>query len=102
MIGFHTAFVTDERNALGEGAAAGVQVELPLMPGACHDRSHNLPGGQISSRVGTTVLCDDEAIGIGQVKDGQFVVAARDKACPTDGAFADRQQSSPTIVRHGA
>lgn len=64
IAGFDAAFIADQCNALGEGTATGVEIELPLMPGACHAGAVHFASGEVATGVRATVLGDDEAIGI--------------------------------------
>ena len=69
------------------------------MPGARHGPRLDAARREIPPGVWATVSRDDESIGIGQMKNGQFPAIDEDESSGARRAFIGRRNAEPGVCR---
>ncbi len=69
------------------------------MPRTRHGPRLDAARREIPAGVWTTVSCDDESIGIGQMKNGQFSPIDENESSGARRAFIGRRNADPCVCR---
>ena len=69
------------------------------MPRTRHGPRFDAAGREVPAGVWTTVSRDDESIGIGQMKNGQFPAIDEDESSGARGAFSGSRNADPCVCR---